>query len=318
MVAQGWPGGVDAAAAALEAAHAWLDAAPEDEVVSLAVPDGSPRSADVWAGSGAQLGGASAVEHDGATWLAPVGTASRWEPVGLSAALLGLAAAGDGARRVVVPLGDEPPAGDAAAVWGASPEATRDALATLDVVALVGSDRPLLGFHGMAAALLDGREGDAALAAAAHEQEARWTDLARVGDAVAGRAALLGPARPSDEPGSGAAGGLAYALHVLGARLVPAAHGAADAAGLAEVAAGADLVVAIVPELTPRTLDHGLAAPASAAAARGAVPAVVLAAGVRVGKRDLMAAGLASAHEAAPGAEGLVDGVRRVAHTWSR
>ncbi len=168
----------------------------------------------------------------------------------------------------------------------------------------------------MSASLLTGREADAALAAAAQEQERRWIEIAREGDAVAGREALMGPARVSDQPGTGAAGGLAYVLAALGARIVPAAHYLPEASGLAASARDAGLLVGVGGDLTPATLDNGVAASVAIVAGRTGVPATVLSTEVHVGRRDLMAAGLSSAHEAAPGAHGLAEGIGRVAHTW--
>jgi glycerate kinase len=215
-------------------------------------------------------------------------------------------------------LGDEDPAGDAGDLWGGSIAAARAGLTSLAMIALVASSRPLLGFHGMSSAVRAGREADAALATAAQEQEQRWSAMALEGDAIAGAASLIGPSRLSEAPGAGAAGGLAYCLAALGARLTPGAAYVAGALGLGEAAQGADLLVAVTGELTPRTLDAGIASAVAAHAARTGLPAVVLASHVHVGKRDLMAAGLASAHEAGPGRAGLEDGVRRIAQTWAR
>ncbi len=293
-----------------------MAAAPGSSIEALPVGDGGPRTADAWPGPRSLVGGAEVVEHRGARWLAPTSGAARWNPVDLSAALLGIAAAG-ASGAVVIPVGDATPAGDAASLWGGSLPALRQALRHLDLVVIATSQRPLLGFHGMSAALIDGREGDAALATAAQEQETRWTEIAREGDAIAGREALIGPSRLSDQPGTGAAGGLAYALAVLGARIIPASAYLAEASGLAAAAVGADLVLGVGGDLTPATLDNGVAASVAAVAARGGVPATMLSTAVNVGRRDLMAAGLSSAHEAAPGPAGLVEGVRRVAHTWT-
>lgn len=338
----GWPAddALDARAAAMAVGEAWLEAAPGSSIAALAVGDGGPRTADAWPGERSLVGGAEVVTYGGAAWLAPAHGASRWNPCDLSAALLGLAAATDPVTRaagrfspaapaltasarevgalatVVIPVGDDAPAGDAADVWGGSLPALRQALRNLDLVAVATSNRPLLGFHGMSASLLDGREGDAALAEAAQEQERRWTGIAREGDAVAGRESLVGPSRLSDQPGTGAAGGLAYALAALGARIVPASAYLAEASGLAAAAANADLVMGVGGDLTPSALDYGVAASVAAVAARTGVPATMLSTSVAVGRRDLMAAGLSSAHEAAPGPVGLVDGVRRVAQTW--
>lgn len=322
MAVDGWPGrgaedslgAVDAAAAAREA---WLAARPATEIAVLAVADGSPRTPDVLPGARSRAGGADVIEGPGGLWLAPATGAQRWNPHDLSTALLGLAAAGE-RRTVHIPLGDEDPAGDAVDVWGANLAALRAGLAPLAMLALVGSSRPLLGFHGMSSAVRDGREADAALALAAQEQERRWTAVALEGDAVAGAASLVGPSRLSDAPGAGAASGLAYCLAALGARLTPGAAYVVEALGLGEAARGADVLVAVTAELTPRTLDVGIASAVAAQAARAGIPATALSSGVRVGKRDLMAAGLASAHEAPPGPAGLEDGVRRLAQTWAR
>ncbi len=100
--------------------------------------------------------------------------------------------------------------------------------------------------------------------------------------------------------------------------MVPAAPFALSSVRLDRACEDADLVVSVVNHLTPRTLDHGLAQAMAHLAARRGIPAIVLAHRVQVGKRDLMAAGLASAHEASAGEEGLRDGVRRLAATWTR
>lgn len=315
---QGWPGEyrIDAKEALTIVTASWEAAVPGADLMALPVGGGGPRSADVWRGARGFVDGAETVDHAGATWLAPTGGSSRWNPVDVAAALFGLA---KGGRTVVIPVGDDSIAGDAVELWSGSLPATKKLLAGLDIVVLVSSRRPLLGFDGMSAALLDGKAGDSAAAAASQAQEERWRDLAVHGDEVGNRSALMGPTRLSDEPGTGAAAGLAYALAAVGARLVPASSYIADAAGLgAEVARGADLVWGLAAELTPRALDHGIAGPVAAAAAAHGVPAALLASGVRVGKRDLMAAGITSAHEAEEGPEGLADGVRRFAHTWAR
>lgn len=340
----GWPGddALDARTAALAVGEAWLEAAPGSFIEVFPLGDGGPRTADAWPGERSLAGGAEVVTRGAAIWLAPGRGAVRWNPMDLSAALLGLAAAtgpvtqaagkfspaapapgasvrqADTPMTVVIPVGDEAPAGDAPHVWGGSLPALRQALRNLDLVVVATTNKPLLGFHGMSASLIDGREGDLALAAASQEQERRWTEIAREGDAVAGRGSLIGPSRLSDQPGTGAAGGLAYALAALGARIVPASQYLAEASGLADGVSGADLVLGVGGDLTPSALDTGVAASVAAVAARGRVPGTMLTTAVNVGRRDLMAAGLSSAHEAAPGPRGLVDGVRRVAQTWVR
>ncbi|WP_062464484.1 glycerate kinase [Demequina soli] len=319
IAAQSWPRQDSGTLAPDQTARivrdAWSAAAPHVALDVVATPAGGPRTADALAGETWSVGGARARRVGTVAVLAPA-SGGRWEPGALSAALLGLAAAGE-TGRIVVPLGDETPAGDAVDVWGGGLEAARAGVARLDVVALVGSDRPLLGFTGMSAAVRDGREHDAALAQAAQVQEERWAAIAREADPVAARRTLIGPARLSDEPGTGAAGGLAYALAAMGARLVPAAPAAAELAGLDSAAHDADVVVAVTERLTASDLDHGVVSAASSLAARRGVPCVAVTSHLAVGRRDLMAAGVASAHEAEPGEGALGDQIRRVAHTWT-
>ena len=323
VLTESWPAADGPALPAQDVARtvteAWQDAIGDAVVEAFALGDGGARSADALAGSRAAVGGAQVVEVGGALVLAPA-SGGRWEPHALAAALLGLAAdhAGDQpAQTVVVPVGDDSPAGDATDVWLGGLAQMRSGVSVLDLVVAVGSQRPLLGFHGMSAALRDGRESDEAIGRAAQAQEERWAQIARDADPVASQRSLLGATRLSDQPGTGAAAGLAYCLAALGGRVVPAARLLSSLAGADAAAEHADLVVAVVPRLEPRTLDEGAVPAASALAASTGAPAVILAPSTRIGRRDLMNAGVASAHEAAPGLEGLAEGVRRVAQTWT-
>ncbi|MFN3866024.1 MAG: glycerate kinase [Demequina sp.] len=324
VLTESWPGSGPVALAARHAAHAvvsaWAEAAPEATVQCFALGDGGARSADALEGPRFLVGGAEATDVDGTLVLAPRSGARRWEPQSLSAALLGLAAEHSAARpprTVVVPVGDEPPAGDATDLWLGGILQMRGGVAPLDVVAAVASQRPLLGFHGMSAALRDGREVDEAIGRAAQAQEDRWAAIARDADPIASVPSLLGSTRLSDSPGTGAAAGLAYALAAIGGRIVPSAPLMAALTGATDAAESADLVVAVVPGLVPRTLDEGTVPAAAALAARRGLPAIVIAPESRIGRRDLMNAGLAAAHEGAAGAEGLAAAVRRVAQTWT-
>lgn len=317
MGVERWPGVESVREAGRIAAAAWGEASDATLEV-FAVGDGGPRTADAFAPDRISVGGAQAVPTAAGPLLSPKGVEQRWNPHDLATALLGLAAAADEVQgAVIIPLGDATPAGDAMDVWGPAPAQTRATLAKLSLRALVTSDRPLLGFHGMSASLRDGRESDQAIAIASQEQEARWRSIAATGDAIAARGTLLGPNRLSDAPGSGAAGGLAYCLAALGATLTRASDYLADAVGLSDAAGAADLVLALGGPLTPSTLDTGIATTAARLAARHALPAVAITSELNVGRRDVMAAGLSGTHEGEPGASGLADVVRRVAQTWA-
>ena len=316
MAVDKWPGVESAREAGDVARAAWAEHS-DAELSLFVIGDGGPRTADAFGTERILVGGAEAVSTPAGLLLSPRGTAQRWSPDDLATALLGLAASGDVQGAVIIPLGDATPAGDAMAVWGPAPASTRTSLAPLSMRALVTSDRPLLGFHGMSAALRDGRESDRAIAVAAQEQEARWRGIAATGDAVAARGTLIGPNRLSDTAGSGAAGGLAYCLAAVGATLTRASDYLADTVGLSDAVAGSDVVLAVTGPLTPATLDHGLAATAAKLAARHALPAAALTTNLAVGRRDVMAAGLSGTHQGDPGADGLADTVRRVAATWA-
>lgn len=315
------------------ARESWLAAAPHLDVVAFALGDGGPLSAAQFQGQRRRVGGIEVVDVAAGksqiiSILAPAERESRWNPLDLSAGLLGLADEARSAglrRRVVVPVGDLDPAGDATRVWGAARPGTqelldlRGALDSLDIVVLTSTDRPLLGFHGMSSALRDGREADTAVAVAAQRQEERWTAIARAVDPHVARTTLIGSARLSDAAGTGAAQGLAYCLAAAGGRIVTDATGyLADLSGVhdafdAEVA----VAVAIAPTLTPTSLDHGIASSLARAAAHLAIPAIAVAPEVLVGKRDLMAAGLAAAYAAGSGLDALTHQIRRVAQTWT-
>ncbi|WP_430869215.1 glycerate kinase [Demequina aurantiaca] len=341
MVCQEWdatgPHPVAADSARDVAVRAWGEAAPHVEIDAFAIGDGGPRSADAVAGSRSRVGGIDAVpfadqgrsEADaGALMVVPSGRDSRWNPLDLASGLLGLAAMAQAdARRitVIVPVGNADCAGDATLLWGSGAEtpslvgAARAGLASLDIVILTTTDRPLLGFHGMSSALRDGREADAAVSVAAQAQEERWTGIAREVDAVSSRPMLVGSSRLSDQPGTGAASGLAYCLAALGGRIVTDAAGyLADAAGVARALEGdVAVAVALSPTLSPTSLDHGIASALARAASVAAVPVVAVAPEVHIGRRDLMAAGVAAVYEAGHGADALAAQLGRVAQTWT-
>lgn len=341
MVCQEWdadgPSPIPATTARDLATGAWREAAPHVEVHAFLIGDGGPRSADALAGPRARVGGVEVAQLEpgdseptinGAVLVAPGSQQTRWNPVDLASGLLGLAAqarVADQRQTVVIPVGNADCAGDATDLWGVggaqqpNVQAMRVALDSLDLVVLTTTDRPLLGFHGMSSALRDGREADAAVAVAAQSQEERWTAIAREIDAAASRPMLVGSSRLSDQQGTGAGAGLAYCLAAVGARLVTDAAGyLCEAAGVTRALSdGVSLAVALAPTLTPTTLDHGVASSLARAASAVAVPVVVVAPEVHVGRRDLMAAGVAAAYEAGRGAPALADQVRRVAQTWT-
>ncbi len=134
--------------------------------------------------------------------------------------------------------------------------------------------------------------------------------------------------RTSLEKGAGAAGGIGYALLVLGASREPGIELVASAVSLAERARTSDLVVtgegAFDFSSRAGKVPYGVAAVASEALR----PCIALAGQVLVGSREMRALGIESAYSlvdlvgeerafSAP-AEALADLAARVARTWSR
>lgn len=216
-----------------------------------------------------------------------------------------------------------------------------------DLVLLAAHDLPLLGLNGASAGLVDAGRADAAQA---QDAERRMADrVARLSAAAGpGRPSLLatgghqhGPAlgsarsgpmtstRPGVAPGSGAGGGSAFALGLLGARRVDGATWVADAIGLAEQVAQADLVLTGAGVLDGGALEEGVVPAVSAEALPLGIPLIAVAAQVRTGRRDWGAAGVAGAFEViespeqldawqAGPAAALRARIPRVARTWSR
>lgn len=275
------------------------------------------------------LGGRRTVAHDaGAGMLAALGAAP-------SAAARGL----DGAAGLT--------AGDLSALAG-----LREALAGRDLVVLRAHDLPLLGLAGVSADLGESGRVDPATAQDVERAAAAFAHAAGAAAEAAGSAAhrrdlLGGPAagpatgrapggaarapgsRAALVAGSGAGGGAAYALGLLGARVAEGAAWVADVVDLPGRVAEADLVLTGAGVLDAAALEHGVVAAVAGAALPLGVPGVALAATLRTGRRDWGAAGLAGVYAVvehprdeatwrADPAAALRDRLPRIARTWSR
>lgn len=328
---------------------AWVEAgravpiragAPRGAVTSAPVGEALAAAADlVGPGGRVVLATGGAGSHDGGAGLlaALAGTEAPRTPE-VAAAWLG---GGTAVGRV------EPD--DVVRVLGAA----RRRVASVDLVAAVEDDLPLLGLDG-ASARLDARPapgagagpgpgevpgaGSRAAAGGPGEGVALERALGHLAAAVeavpAARPDLLaGPAgagsvpasaaarrsrrdRLSARPGAGAGGGLGLAVAALGGRLLDETVVVADALGLDARVARADLVVVVLDVLDGDALHHGPLPVVAAAAAPHALPVVVLAGTSQAGRREWSAAGVSGVHEtgAAPG--GRDDAVARVARTW--
>lgn len=191
-------------------------------------------------------------------------------------------------------------------------------LAGVELVAATDVDSPLLGLLG-ASAVFGPQKG------AAREDVAlldgaltRWADVLEPHLGVAVR----------DLPGAGAAGGLGAALLALGARREPGIALVQRLVGLAERVAQADLVVTGEGTFDFSSLTGKVVSGVAALAAEAAVPCVVLAGVVRVGRREAAAAGVEATYAVSDAvglqrsldqpAEELAALAARVASQWSR
>jgi len=191
-------------------------------------------------------------------------------------------------------------------------------LAAVELVAATDVDSPLLGLLG-AAAVFGPQKGasreDVALLDAAL---ARWADLVE---------AHLG-IQVREQPGAGAAGGAGAALLALGAVRASGLGLVEQAVRLADRVAAADLVVTGEGTLDGSSLAGKVVAGVAALAAAEAVPCLVLAGAVRLGRRELGAAGIEAAYSLVEqsGAQAaltrpeqeLASLASRVAREWSR
>ena len=207
-------------------------------------------------------------------------------------------------------------------------DAARDRLRGVDLVIASDVDTPLLGLKG-ASAVFAPQKG-------ASEEEAQRLENA-LGHFAGVVARVRPPARdlltgtllkPEREPGAGAAGGLGYALHLLGARRVSGVEAVLDAVGFPELVASADLVVTGEGCFDWQSLRGKVVVGVAEAAGRVGVPAVAVPGQSLVGRREAMGAGLSGVYAVAerpdqvaasladPAAR-LADRTARVARTWS-
>jgi len=135
--------------------------------------------------------------------------------------------------------------------------------------------------------------------------------------------------RPANQPGAGAAGGIGYALLLLGGRRTPGAELVLDALGARDRATRADLVLTGEGNLDWQSLRGKVVAGVARVAQEAGRPCVVIAGQVRVGRRELSAMGVDAAYSAADAvgsaeaalaspASSLAAAAERVARTWSR
>lgn len=210
---------------------------------------------------------------------------------------LGGTAVHDGGAGVLARLAEH--FGCSAAPSAQSLTALRAGVAGLQIDVAAGTDLPLLGLHGAGAALARYPGLDAALAQRAEnrvgEQVAAWERA----DAGTVRHSLLTgdrAPRPGRAPHSGAGGGAAFALGLLGARLLPGAALVAAEVGLAEALADADLVITAAPALDGDAMHDGVPAVVGENAMEIGLPVVAIGWEVHTSRRDGARVGISATY----------------------
>lgn len=238
--------------------------------------------------------GGSATNDGGAGLLAALGV-SRYDDAGERLA------PGGGALRALARLEGRP-----------DPR-----LADVVLVAATDVHSPLLGLHGASAVFGPQKGADRGDVVALDAALSRWADVLEPYLGVLVR----------DQPGAGAAGGMGAALLALGAERTSGLALVQQVVGLAGRVAAADLVVTGEGTLDETSLSGKVVSGVAGLAAEHALPCLVLAGAVRVGRRELATAGIAAVYsvveqvgvEAAlrRPAEELAALASRVARQWS-
>ncbi|MGH3366813.1 MAG: glycerate kinase family protein [Nocardioidaceae bacterium] len=351
-------GTLSATEAADAIAEGWSRRAPADELVKVPMADGGPGFCEVLHASlGGELlaltvtgpygesvpaavllaGDTAYVESAQACGLHLTPADAR-DPERATSAGLGellVAAVDAGARRIVVGLGgsatNDAGAGMLAALGATSDvvltggpiafadvtrvelDAVRAQLGKVELVAASDVDSPLLGLIG-ATNVFGPQKG-------VREERKQTLDAALEAFAVAT------DRRTADVKGAGAAGGLGFALLLLGARRTPGVELVAETVGLAGHAKAADLVITGEGAFDFQSRSGKVAFGVATVSGAALRPCIALAGRVQVGAREMRAMGVESAYSMvdlvgeeeafARPQESLVRLAERVARTWS-
>ncbi len=355
-------GTLSAAEAAQAMAEGWATVAPGDDLVLRPLSDGGPGFLDaIGAGRGGvrhvmpvtgPLGtpveAGYLVTDAGTAWIESASAAGlhllpadQRDPTRTTSRGVGelvAAARAAGVRRIVVGVGGtgtcdggagllealgatSHPPGVLSGGGGALADLTRldlgpalDAVAGITLEVATDVDVPLLGPRGAARGFAPQKGATPEQVEQLEVAMAHWAAL--LGRTVDGRSAAVAL-------GAGAGGGLGAALIRLGGQRVPGIGTVLEAAGIAGLIEGVDLVITGEGSFDWQSLRGKVVAGVAACALQRAVPVLVLAGRVEVSRREWITAGVAAAFPAAadPGeshAQGVARAAARAARTWSR
>lgn len=346
-------GTLTAVEAARAIADGWTRHAPRDEIAQVPLSDGGPGFVDVLhaslggtlesvtvrgplggdvpasilrVGETAYLESAQAVglHLTPADGRDPLHASSRGVgdllavavDLGVRRIVVGLGGSGtnDGGAGLLAALGVDVPDGGPAALAGLAPldlAPARRVLAGVDLVAATDVDNPMLGITG---------------ATKAYGPQKGLTDvqLLEVDGLLQGLADAT-DRKLAGRAGAGAAGGIGFALMLLGASRVAGLDVVADAVGLAE-RCRVDLVVTGEGSLDFSSAAGKVPYGVARIAAPRLAPTIVLAGQVHLGARELRAHGIEASYSVqetfgeralAEPAAALADLAERVARSWS-
>jgi glycerate kinase len=353
-------GTLTAVEAATAIAAGWRRRLPDTELVEVPMSDGGPGFVDVLhAALGGDLLAVTVPDPYGATVPATVlrigGTAylesaqavglhltpaDRRRPMAASSRGLGellRAAIDDGATRVVVGAGgtatNDGGAGLLAALGatasGGDLDGGPDALAGLESVDLEPARRVTSGVELVLASDVDNQLlGLVGATKTFGPQKGLTEEELLVADGRLQRFAELTDRKVAAQKGAGAAGGIGFALMLLGAGRRPGVELVADAVDLAGHLDGADLVITGEGAFDFSSRSGKVPYGVAQVAATRLVPCIALAGQVLVGSREMRALGIEAAYSVvdrvgeeralAEPAETLADLAERVSRTWGR
>jgi glycerate kinase len=193
--------------------------------------------------------------------------------------------------------------------------------ADVDLVVASDVDAPLTGFHGASAGFA---EQKGATSEQAQELDRVLADFAAAAVQACGLSHRL-----AGMPGAGAAGGLGFALLLLGGRRVAGSQTVLDTVAMTDRLRRSDLVVTGEGRFDWQSLRGKVVAGVAQVALVTGTPVIVVAGQVQVGRREMAAIGVKSAYPVArtpaeiraalaDPAGALSERAQRVARAWSR
>jgi glycerate kinase len=340
-------GSLSAAQAAEAIALGWSQSAAHDALTLLPLSDGGPGFADVFAGQpGARVeavtvrgplgdptpgqivvnGDVAYIESAQACGRHLLDAVSSETVMSASTSgvgeMLRAALAIDGVHTITIGLGgsasNDGGAGLIEALGGL--EAARLLCAGRSIIVATDVDNPMLGPQGSTAVYGPQKGAKPADIPVLEQRLERWVEQLALLDAQVRSLAV--------RPGSGAAGGLGFALLALGGVRASGIEVVAAATGLRDRVAASDLVITGEGSFDWQSLRGKVVSGVAALASRVGVPVLVIAGQVLTGRREYSALGIESAYALAESpaeveavmadaAGALTRRAARIARSWS-